>query len=97
VSFEKLLDAVAFGNREKDVLSSLASRLARLDRQLNHEDQRMIADLAGGQSLSAITRGLVDALDPDAGSTATPGCEEGSDTATPGCVPEGAGKSACAT
>ena len=39
VSFEKLLDAVAFGNREKDVLSSLASRLARLDRQLNKEDQ----------------------------------------------------------
>ena len=31
VSFEKLLDAVAFGNREKDVLSSLASRLARLE------------------------------------------------------------------
>ena len=97
LSFEKLLDAVAFGNREKDVLSSLASRLARLDRQLNHEGRKMIADLAGGQSLSAITRGLVDALDPDAGSTATPGCEEGSDTATPGCVPEGAGKSACAT
>ena len=44
VSFEKLLDAVAFGNREKDVLSSLASRLARLDRQLNKEDQKMIAE-----------------------------------------------------
>jgi len=85
VSFEKLLDAVAFGNREKDVLSSLASRLARLDRQLNKEDQKVIANLAGGQSLSAITRGLVDALDPDAGSTATPGCEsEG--TGTPACA-----------
>jgi len=96
VSFEKLLDAVAFGNREKDVLSSLASRLARLDRQLNKEDQKTIAALAGGQSLSAITRGLVDALDPDCGGTATPGCETG-DTATPGCVPESTGKSACAT
>ena len=62
VSFEKLLDAVAFGNRERDVLSSLASRLARLDRQLNKEDQKMIAESAGGQSLSAITRSLVDAL-----------------------------------
>jgi len=30
VSFQRLLDAVAFGNREPDVLSSLASRLARL-------------------------------------------------------------------
>jgi len=96
VSFEKLLDAVAFGNREKDVLSSLASRLARLDRQLNKDDQKIITELAGGQSLSAITRGLVDALDPDAGSTATPGCE-GSDTATPGCEMESTGRSACAT
>ncbi len=97
VSFEKLLDAVAFGNRERDVLSSLASRLARLDRQLNKEGQKMIAESAGGQSLSAITRSLVDALDPDAGSTATPGCEGVSDTATPGCVPESTGRSACAT
>jgi type I restriction enzyme R subunit len=65
VSFEKLLDAVAFGNREKDVLSSLASRLARLDRQLNKEDQQIIAGVAGGKPLSAITHGLVDALDSD--------------------------------
>ena len=65
VSFEKLLDAVAFGNREKDVLSSLASRLARLDRQLNKEDQQIIAGVAGGKPLAAITHGLVDALDSD--------------------------------
>jgi type I restriction enzyme, R subunit len=97
VSFEKLLDAVAFGNREKDVLSSLASRLARLDRQLKKEDQKVIADLAGGQSLSAITRSLVDALDPDAGSTATPGCAEASDTATPGGVPQDTARSGCVT
>jgi type I restriction enzyme R subunit len=47
------------------VLSSLASRLARLDRQLNKEDQKMIANLAGGLPLSVITHALVDALDPD--------------------------------
>ena len=34
VSFEKLLEAVAFGSRDPDVLSSLASRLARLDSEL---------------------------------------------------------------
>jgi type I restriction enzyme R subunit len=65
VSFEKLLDAVAFGNREKDVLSSLASRLARLDRQLTKEDHRMLSDLAGGRPLSAIAGEIVRALDPD--------------------------------
>jgi type I restriction enzyme R subunit len=64
VSFEKLLEAVAFGNREKDVFSSLASRLARLDRQLSREDHQMIQQVAG-QPLSAITGAIVQALDPD--------------------------------
>ncbi|MGH9686294.1 MAG: type I restriction-modification enzyme R subunit C-terminal domain-containing protein [Candidatus Acidiferrales bacterium] len=65
VPFEKLMEAVAFGNREKDVLSSLASRLARLDRQLSKEEHRMISDLAGGRPLSAIAGEIVRALDPD--------------------------------
>ena len=65
VSFEKLLEAVAFGNREKDVLSSLASRLARLDRQLGVEDRKMIQDVSGGHSLTSIVSKMVEALDPD--------------------------------
>ena len=65
VGFEKLLEAVAFGNREKDMLSSLASRLARLDRQLNKEERQMIEEVAGGKPLSAIAHSLVEALDPD--------------------------------
>ncbi len=64
VAFDKLMELVAFGNRERDVLSSLASRLARLDRELGKEDQKIIQD-AGGEPLSAITRRIVDALDPD--------------------------------
>ena len=35
VPFDKLLDMVAMGDREPDTLSSLASRLARLDRRLS--------------------------------------------------------------
>jgi type I restriction enzyme R subunit len=65
VSFQKLLEAVAFGNREKYVLSSLASRLARLDRQLSKEEHKMVGDLAGGRPLSAIAGEIVRALDPD--------------------------------
>ena len=65
VSFEKLLQAVAFGNREPDALSSLASRLARLDRQLTKEDRRLVEELNEGKPLSAITGALIDALDPD--------------------------------
>jgi type I restriction enzyme R subunit len=65
VPFERLLEQVAFGNRDADVLSSLASRLARLDRRLTHEDRRSLEALAGGITLHVITAALIDALDPD--------------------------------
>ncbi|MGA2237076.1 MAG: type I restriction-modification enzyme R subunit C-terminal domain-containing protein [Terriglobales bacterium] len=64
ISFEKILEAVSFGNREPDVLSSLASRLARLDHQLTDEDRKLVHETAG-QPLATITKGLVEALDPD--------------------------------
>src|SRR6185437_12050482 len=47
VSFEKLLEAVSFGTRDPDVLSSLASRLARLDRELSDTDREQVAKIAG--------------------------------------------------
>jgi type I restriction enzyme, R subunit len=65
VSFEKLLEQVAFGNREPDVLSSLASRLARLDRQLSSADRQLLTDVARGRSIRDLSAALVDALDPD--------------------------------
>jgi type I restriction enzyme R subunit len=66
VPLQKLLEVVAFGSRDKDVLSSLASRLARLDLQLTKEDRALLQEVNGGKPLTAITRGLVEALDPDA-------------------------------
>jgi type I restriction enzyme R subunit len=64
VSFEKLLLEISFGNREPDALSSLASRLVRLDRELAEADREQIQTIAG-QSLSQITTRIVEALDPD--------------------------------
>lgn len=65
VPFEKLLQAVAFGSTDKDILSSLAGRLARLDVRLQDRDRKELADLAGGQSIQQITAGIVSALNPD--------------------------------
>jgi type I restriction enzyme R subunit len=59
------MELVAFGNRETDVLSSIASRLARLDRQLGPEDRKDIQKISGDQTVSAIASKLVQALDPD--------------------------------
>lgn len=65
VSFEKLIEAVGFGNREPDVLSSLASRLARLEHRLTKEDHQAVQELNGGNPLGTITAAIVNALDPD--------------------------------
>ena len=48
VSFDRLLDLVGAGNREPEALSSLASRLTRLDRKLTSNDRKVIEDAAGG-------------------------------------------------
>ena len=65
VSLEKLMELVAFGNREADILSSIASRLARLDRQLAQEDKDEIKKVSGDQTIASIAQNLVQALDPD--------------------------------
>jgi type I restriction enzyme R subunit len=65
VSLEKLFELVTFGNRDEDVLSSIAARLARLDRELTPNDRTALTETAKGQSLSAIAADIVSALDPD--------------------------------
>lgn len=65
VPFEALLQAVAFGSTDPDVLSSLAGRLARLERKLGPEALASLKEVAGGKTLREITAGMVAALDPD--------------------------------
>jgi type I restriction enzyme, R subunit len=65
ISLEKLFELVTFGNREPDVLSSIASRLARLDRELTPNDRTALTETAKGQSLCSIVGEIVSALDPD--------------------------------
>ena len=66
VPFDKLLDLVSMGNREPGVLSSLASRLARLERKLTPREQESIEAIAQPASLPDLIAGLVTATDPDA-------------------------------
>jgi type I restriction enzyme R subunit len=65
VSFEKLLQAVAFGNTEADVLSSIAARIARMEHRVSGDDERKIRAASGDLGLRELSGRLVGALDPD--------------------------------
>ena len=65
VPFDKLILGVALGQRDEDVLSSLAGRLARLDKAIDAKDQEQIQEAADGKPLKAIVNTLLDAIDPD--------------------------------
>lgn len=64
VAFEKLLLRVATGARDTNTLTSLANRLARLDRTLAAADREKIHAQAG-QSVARMSGALLAALDPD--------------------------------
>jgi type I restriction enzyme R subunit len=64
VPFDKLLQSVALDNRDEDTLTSLAGRLARLDRKLSDNDRTEIESTAG-REFKQIINGLLGAVDPD--------------------------------
>ncbi len=64
-----LMEKIAMGNREPDVVSSVASRLARLDRQITPDDRAELEQLVG-KPMTALVGDLVRSLDPDVQLTA---------------------------
>jgi type I restriction enzyme R subunit len=64
-SLKKLLDQVAAGVRDPDVVSTIAGRLARLDRVISNEDRAELAEAADGVGLTDLVRVLAEAIDVD--------------------------------
>jgi type I restriction enzyme R subunit len=69
VPLDKVLGLVAAGVATPDVVSTLASRLARLDRQLTDEQRGQVAARSGGADARSLAAGLLRSLDPDAQAT----------------------------
>lgn len=65
VAFDKLIDQIAQGRRDDDAISSLAARLAALDREIDHEDRERIAAAANGVTLKSLANGLLGSITPD--------------------------------
>jgi type I restriction enzyme R subunit len=64
VPLDKLLRRISFGARDPDAISTVASRIARLERHLTEGERTELEQLAG-TSLNDLARGMVEALDPD--------------------------------
>jgi len=65
MSLKDLLQNVAMGNTQEDILSTLANRLIRLDKQINEKEKANFAEQANGQSISHVVKNLLNAYDPD--------------------------------
>ena len=65
VPLKDLATGVMMGVRDEDTVSSLAGRLARLERELDEKDRQNIQHLAGGKRLSEIVNDLLEAIDAD--------------------------------
>ena len=65
VNFKALLEHVAMGGTDPEMLSSLASRLARLSQQCGPKEHARVVDASDGMDLPDLCRVIVDGLDPD--------------------------------
>ena len=64
IPFKDLAYGLMMGDRSEETVSSLASRLSRLDTKLDATDQAQIVEMAG-RPLAGIIRDLFDAIDAD--------------------------------
>ena len=65
MSMKDLLQNVAMGNTGEEILSTLANRLIRLDKQINEKEKMAFAEKAGGHTINHIVKNLLNAHDPD--------------------------------
>jgi type I restriction enzyme, R subunit len=65
VSFSKLLKAIRYGKPNKDNLSSMASRLSRLQKKLTDKQFNEIDKITKGKILSDFSSGFIEAIDED--------------------------------
>ncbi len=65
MSLKDLLQNVALGNTTEDILSTLANRLIRLDKQISEKEKENFAANANGFTIGHVVKELLHAYDPD--------------------------------
>lgn len=65
VPLKEVLQRIAVGDRSEEMLSTLANRLLRLDKQINAYEKQTFAEKARGKGIPEVVRQLLAAHDPD--------------------------------
>ena len=60
-----LLGAIAVGARDEDLFTSLAGRLARLEKQVTDKEKTIFQEKANGKTISQVVKELLNAFNPD--------------------------------
>ncbi len=65
VSLKEVLQRIAVGERSEEMMSTLANRLLRLDKQISAYEKQTFEERAQGKGISEVVRQLLHAHDPD--------------------------------
>ncbi|WP_299989397.1 DEAD/DEAH box helicase family protein [uncultured Pontibacter sp.] len=65
LSLKQVLEGIAMGNTDEAMLTTLANRLIRLDKQINEKEKMAFAEKANGYTLNQVVKQLLHAHDPD--------------------------------
>lgn len=65
VPLKDLLQAIAVGARDEELFTSLANRLARLDKQITDKEKIVFTEKANGKNVSQVVKDLLNAFNPD--------------------------------
>ena len=65
MSLKDVLQNVAMGNKQEEILTTLANRLIRLDKQINDSEKVKFAEQANGYTIHHVVKQLLNAHDPD--------------------------------
>jgi type I restriction enzyme, R subunit len=65
MSLKEVLERIHLGDTSEDMLTTLANRLIRLDKQINEKEKMSFAEKAGGQTINHVVKELLNAYDAD--------------------------------
>ncbi len=65
VSLKDVLQNIAVGNTSEEMVSTLANRLIRLDKQLSEKDKQTFSEHAKGLTINQVVKQLLNGHDPD--------------------------------